>query len=200
MPDPGLLRDDLNALHRRLRLKSHFESLQNDPDTTLPNATVIDESNLFSIKPFKCRKFKLASTWRGPVGPPTLEAFISSNLANFNNRPVYRRPDKQNLSPEENHAIRSLSGDKSIVIKPADKGAAVVIMNRLDYLREGYRQLSDPAFYRPMETDLTDKHSTDIRFFIEGLYQDGEIEENTRDYLNGRNLAHSQILYATENT
>ena len=30
-----------------------------------------------------------------------------------------------------------------IVIKKADKGSAVVIMNTTDYLREGYRQLRD---------------------------------------------------------
>lgn len=123
MPDPGLLQCDLDALHRRLRLINNFKFDNDDETTTTPNTVPVDNDNL--------------------PGPSNLEAYIASNLVNYNNRPVYRRPNKQNLSPEETKAIRALSGDKSIVIKPADKGAAVVIMNRLEYLKEGYRQLSD---------------------------------------------------------
>ena len=33
-------------------------------------------------------------------------------------------------------AIRSLAGDRCIVIKKADKGSCVVVFNRLDYLME----------------------------------------------------------------
>ena len=41
-----------------------------------------------------------------------------------------------------------IKGDKNIVIKPADKGSSIVIMNRADYLKEGYKQLSDTNFYQ----------------------------------------------------
>jgi hypothetical protein len=43
----------------------------------------------------------------------------------------------------------------NIVIKPADKGSAVVIQNREDYIAEGLRQLSDRDFYRETRDDLT---------------------------------------------
>ena len=45
--------------------------------------------------------------------------------------------------------------DRSIIIKPADKGSCVVVWDREDYLAEGYKQLSDEPIY----VDI--KHSTD---------------------------------------
>ena len=79
MPDPGMLRDDLDALHRRLGLKSHFEQDdQNTLNTTTPSQVVLtDSANLYSTSPFKCRKFKLPSKWKGPVGPTTLHLLKS---------------------------------------------------------------------------------------------------------------------------
>ena len=48
--------------------------------------------------PFKDSKFRKKSTWRGPIGPANLEAFIASNLVDYNNRPEYQAPDKKNLT------------------------------------------------------------------------------------------------------
>ena len=53
--------------------------------------------------------------------------------------------------------IKGLRNDRSIVTKPADKGAAIVILNRSDYQRDGYKQLTDPLFYRHIEEDLIKK-------------------------------------------
>ena len=62
-------------------------------------------------------------------------------------------------------AIRSLSSNRHIVIKPADKGGAVVVMNTTDYINEGLRQLSDQNFYVETESDLTHTHTEDINNF-----------------------------------
>ena len=40
-----------------------------------------------------------------------------------------------NLSKEEYLTMRSLQNERSVVIKPADKGSAVVVWDRTDYLR-----------------------------------------------------------------
>ena len=50
-----------------------------------------------------------------------------------------------------------------IVIKKADKGSAVVVMNKDDYLREGYRQLSDSNFYEKIDTDPTDTLASQVK-------------------------------------
>jgi hypothetical protein len=43
--------------------------------------------------------------------------------------------------------LNELTTKPDIIIKKADKGSAVVVMNTTDYLREGLRQLQDRKFY-----------------------------------------------------
>ena len=49
----------------------------------------------------------------------------------------------------------SLQNGRSVVIKPADKGSAVVVWDRTDYLKEVERQLTDEKTYE--ETRITEK-------------------------------------------
>ena len=53
-----------------------------------------------------------------------------------------------NLNSEEWGAIRSLADDRSIVIKKADKGSAVVVWDRDDYVKEAQKQVGDGNIYR----------------------------------------------------
>ena len=59
------------------------------------------------------------------------------------------------VTKEERLGLKQLSTNPEIVIKKADKGSAVVIMQTTDYLREGYRQLSDRNFYNTLTEDPT---------------------------------------------
>ena len=43
-----------------------------------------------------------------------------------------KTPD--NLDKEERTAIKTLKQNKNIIIKPADKGAAIVVMDKTDYV------------------------------------------------------------------
>ena len=43
--------------------------------------------------------------------------------------------------------MRNLDEDRSIIIKPADKGPCVAVWDRKDYLAEGYKQLRDSSTY-----------------------------------------------------
>ncbi|CAJ0952071.1 unnamed protein product [Ranitomeya imitator] len=52
----------------------------------------------------------------------------------------YRRP---NILREEMEALEELVHDGDIIIKPADKEGAVVVMDRQAYVTEVMRQLSD---------------------------------------------------------
>ena len=59
--------------------------------------------------------------------------------------------------------MHNLAEDRSIFIKPADKGLCVVIWDRED-LAEGYRQLSDHSTYtdikkfsQKLKSDITEK-------------------------------------------
>ena len=72
------------------------------------------------------------------------------NKLNFKQRPV-----KDNLTPEERSALTSLRQRADIVIKPTDKGGAVVVWDRNLYQEEAERQLSDTTFYEKLDRDFT---------------------------------------------
>ena len=57
------------------------------------------------------------------------------------------KPQSYNLTKEEWQALKNLKQDRSITIKPADKGSCVVVWDREDYLAEGYKQLNDESTY-----------------------------------------------------
>ena len=76
-----------------------------------------------------------------------------------------------NLSKAETLSLEKLKNNNEIVIKPADKGGAIVIMNKEDYLNEGYRQLNDPVFYREIQRNPTNKYTTEIHRFLQNLRQ-----------------------------
>ena len=103
-----------------------------------------------------------------------MEAFIASNERDYSHMPSYTPPAKHNHSPAERRSLRSLKQDNSIVLKPAGKGTNVVVMNRLDYLTEGYKQLGDENYYRLVDEDLTHKHMNEVRNQMEDLYQNRE--------------------------
>ena len=107
---------------------------------------------------------------------------IISNERDFNRREKLPHPI-MNITKKERVAIRDLRDNNNIIIKPADKGSAVVILNREDYLAEGYKQLSDEKFYKKQDSDLTEKHRKEVQNFILDLYNDGEIDNTVTTYL-----------------
>ena len=57
-------------------------------------------------------------------------------------------------------------------------------MNTTDYLREGYRQLSDPNFYQLLKEDPTQKFSAKIAEALTEMKNLNLITEKNFDYLN----------------
>lgn len=60
----------------------------------------------------------------------------------------------KNLNMEESRALQELRRAKHIVIKPADKGSAVVIMDREQYILEAQRQLNDQTYYKKLSQPI----------------------------------------------
>ena len=64
-----------------------------------------------------------------------------------------RRP-RFNTTKAERKAITTLKRNSKIVIKPADKGGAIVIQNVEDYIKEGERQLSNTTHYQKLHDSM----------------------------------------------
>ena len=189
-PDQGHLWQDLHKFHRSLRRIAILEKskIVGPEQNMLPDTPVkyfetenpISNTNLES-EPFKNQKFKKPSNWN-PVGPKDLEHFIARNeLLFMQNKP--RESNIHNLTLDEKRSIKELKNLNDIIIKPADKGAACVVMNVSDYKIEAYRQLSNENFYKKVPTDLTKKHHKEVDSLIQYIHYQGEISTETRNYL-----------------
>ena len=109
--------------------------------------------------PSEVSTYKPKSIWNPPKGSPALELFLSKVKEDiFSVLPGH--PKKFNLNREEYLSMRSLQNDRSIIIKPADKGSAVVVWDRQDYLKETERKLSDSSIYK--EVKVTEKDLVDL--------------------------------------
>ena len=61
-----------------------------------------------------------------------------------------------NLSCHERFELERLICEDSLVISPADKGGKWMILPKENYDNEAYRQLSNDAFYRPIDNSTAD--------------------------------------------
>ena len=176
-PNFGSLREDLNQFHLRIKRRLFFSNLPKEDEvnpTNIGNNPDMDDA-------FSDPKFKEPSKWKPPP-VVNLELFCRQNEIDLLSHKV-PTTKYHNLTVAEKSALKDLSNNKSIVIKPADKGGAVVVMNTLDYINEGFRQLSDPKFYIETDTDLTPQHTLDINNFVQQLLDDEEIDDKCHAFL-----------------
>ena len=118
------LKKDIEAFARRLRLKEDPDEPEDEfnPETT---------------------RFKKKSTWNLPKNrDPTLEAYVKA-VQNDVWKLARSKRRQDNLTPSERVAMTKLRARTDIVIKPADKGSATVVMGKEMYMTEAYRQLND---------------------------------------------------------
>eukprot|EP00061_Rhincodon_typus_P015188 g42723.t1 len=72
----------------------------------------------------------------------------------------------QNIIQAQHNAIRALKTNCNIVIKPADKGGAIVIQNRTDYCGEEQQQLNNQEHYRRLPSDPTKDHTRQLNRLV----------------------------------
>ena len=147
---PAKLLQDILLYDRRLRLKYFFHQ---DSATTTES---IEEPNS-TLHP--------SSQWTLPSGQdPSLESYrstiIHSTLKEIKKKD--NKKFKRNFKKGEWIAINTLRRNENIVIKPADKGGNIVIMNKEDYIHEELMQLSDQNFYEELEEDPTQNYNNQI--------------------------------------
>ena len=97
----------------------------------------------FDVNPFK-KKSKFNPKWDAAV-----EMYLSrleEEILSLDEKISY-----SNLTKGERNALYLLQDDPSIIIKDADKGSAVVVWDREDFLREANSQLSDKDVYRKLK-------------------------------------------------
>jgi hypothetical protein len=111
------------------------------------------------------------------------------------NEKVFLPYVKNNLPAAERRALASLRWHPDIVIKPADKGSAVVILDKENYKREAYRQLNNVKYYKKLDGPIWPNNVEPINNILEQLLELKFISEKQYDYLAARPTDRERRFY-----
>ena len=163
---------DILLFNRRVRLTHHFNC-----ETQTISPTSRDHFH----------RFKQSSGWTPPPGKdPFIDSFTSNLTSNFVNRTSPTHTGS-NLTQGELDTLKDLKLDTDLVIKSADKGGAIVLQNRQDYLKEGLRQLSNVNHYERSTTTLFDASSKKIKIYLTNLVKANYLPSNAHLNLTYKN-------------
>ncbi|XP_069472857.1 uncharacterized protein [Ambystoma mexicanum] len=143
-------REELTEFMRKIHLKQYFEDKE---DSTEPDSGLHNKSNFCP-----------------PIHSRTAEARVFENRVLQELAILEKDTEKekifQNLSRKEKTTLKGLLVNDSIIIRKADKGGAVVILNRKDYIDECMRQLEDGQSYQRLDENPTQKLETMIHLKV----------------------------------
>ncbi|XP_041417084.1 uncharacterized protein LOC108715416 [Xenopus laevis] len=129
-------------------------------------------------------KLKTRSTFNPNFSCASIDTFsnmINSDIEKGLHKHVV--PKVNNLHLKEKNALINLQKDKGLIIKKADKGGSIVVMNKEDYLKEAHRQLNNTEHYKPLNNDPTERLKTDIDMFLEDACLTGVISPEIQELL-----------------
>ncbi len=107
----------------------------------------------------KC-KFKEKSTWTPHKNRDVaLETYIKA-VKEDSMKLSKKIHSKDNLTPDEREALKKLRNRTDLIIKPADKGSATVVMSKEAYLEEAHRQYYCPILVTTRNLRKTGRATT----------------------------------------
>ena len=176
-PPPGKydISKDIDAFARRLTLKEYHtpENIEDVIDGPGYQPSILQKLNQ-----------KERKVYTGPSREPYLNTYIDKLRQEISDETLHNlRSPRNNLTKRERAALFRLSNNTDIIIKPADKGGATVIMNAKDYVKEAKRQLDNEEYYKRVGRDLTLEHEQLINQCLDTLMDDGELEEEVAKLL-----------------
>ena len=91
---------------------------------------------------------------------------------------------KSNISKEERAAIRSIGKDKAVMVLPADKGKATVVMDTEEYEKKVKDMLSDERTYSKLDSDPTPKYRKKLISILDQMRSENKITTKQYHHLN----------------
>ena len=101
----------------------------------------------------------------------------------------------RNLTPEHHRALRRLENNENIVLKQADKGSKIVLLDRSQYLREAYRQLNNTNHYSKLTHSLQQGTQLLQKPILERLQEEGFITKRQMLHLSGPDSPRCRLFY-----
>ena len=95
----------------------------------------------------------------------------------------HMKPPPKNTLPEERKSVKQLASDESIVVLPAEKGRATVVLEWKDYDTNMKVLLNDRNTYKPLVKDPTGTLEGKINSILLDLRQKGRLSDETYHHL-----------------
>ena len=185
-PKPEDLDADIDAFARRINFKEYHA-----PD----NINEIEQDSSYHYTVLEKVNKRDHQGYYRPSREPYLNSYVSKLRQDIREMLVNNhRFQRDNLNKRERVALKRLSNNKNIAIKPADKGGATVILNTGDYITEAMRQLNNEEYYKRLEEDLTSQHEQLINQCINDLIINGDLDMDTGQLLRSTN-SRTPIFY-----
>jgi hypothetical protein len=127
---------ELDNFTRNLRIKEHVGSKEVEGGDEVSSDSDLEDAcdNRFVKKSEYVPK---------PSKNVTYVSFIENVKSDILRTAKVNTDTFDNLTPGKRTVLQNLRSNEDIIIKPADKGSAVVAMEKSAYIREAERQLSD---------------------------------------------------------
>ena len=143
------------------------------------------------------RKFILPSKWIPPcsgiseqtkltiqtITPETSKTLNLTSMGQGSHKRIINKHTGYNLSKDESVALTELKTNYHIIIKQADKGGAIVIMDRDLYIAEALRQLNNPNYYKLITEPMYTESASLITTQLNNLLNKGYINDKQFAYL-----------------
>ena len=114
--------------------------------------------------------------------PQALNTFITNIRHDITNQ-THKKTRRNNITKAENKALNDLQERKYIIIKPADKGSAVVIMDSDHFISEALRQLGNTSHDMVLDNDPTLDYQAKVCEIVSEMRASGLISEGNEEYL-----------------
>ena len=165
------IKEALVRFNRRIRIAHHFSS-----GTT-----------------FTRKRWKLPSEWIPPYTTKHISNALSELESRVNDLPL--RTPKHNLSKQDAAEIRKLQQNRTVILKPADKGSATVLMDRTHYIFEAHRQLANTKHYRTLTEPIYPQTAIRITEILEKLVKKKQLDKKQFEYLRPPDNPRPRRLY-----
>ena len=180
---------DFLLFERKLRLYHKLHKKEEDIETT-------DESSDEEDSPHKI--LRPSKGWKPEDSEcdPNIMKYKTCVIHDMESKLMIKPRPRFNTSKDERKAIVTLRKNSDIIIKPADKGGAIVILNKTDYIKEGERQLENSEHYQKIDNikKLRNKFIKEVEHSLRNLKNKEYINEDTFKIL-FRNNPRTSNLY-----
>ncbi|XP_077346362.1 uncharacterized protein LOC143989996 [Lithobates pipiens] len=157
--------------------KLALENEENMTMDTLPQGAVLN-GPMNNPTLARAQQGPYYSPRRGPI-PPNIRVFRDVVLRDLDSLKVRKVRMQRDLEA----GLDSLCTNKSLVIRPADKGGGIVVLDREDYLKEMHRILEDNETYTILNRNPVLQYKRTLENIVDQGFRKGILNEKERLFL-----------------